>query len=90
MAKNVYEARSKGVHTSLVLTSRKLYFLFNGIKSYYFSVQKKEDSILFSDYGFGHHIKLCQCGVCAIVRDVWDYYNILAYYNPGTHLMKLR
>jgi len=85
----VCEARAKGVRTTLALTGRKLYSLFKEIKSYCFGVQRKGSAIIFSGRGFGHHIGLCQWGARAMVRDGWDYRNILTYYYPGTKLMKL-
>lgn len=84
----VQEAVFHGLPQS-VLTGKKLYSLLPGIKSFCFSVKKKQEKIVFNGRGYGHHLGLCQWGAREMVRDGWDYKRILQFYYPNTEFMRL-
>ncbi len=63
--------------------------MFKEIKSFCFNIKKKSGKIIFNGRGFGHHLGLCQWGAREMVRDGWDYKQILAFYYPSTNFMRL-
>lgn len=71
------------------ISGQQLYSALKDIKSFCYSVDKKAEKIIFSGYGFGHHIGICQWGAREMVRDGWPYKRILEFYYPGTTLAKL-
>ena len=56
------------------------------VKSLSFTITKKGN---FKGIGYGHQIGLCQWGAREMVRDGWDYQQILCFYYPGTSFMRL-
>lgn len=75
----------------LPISGKKIYSLLkNQIKSFFYSVSKKENTIIFNGRGYGHHLGLCQWGAREMVRDGWDYKEILTFYYPGTTFMQLK
>ena len=68
---------------------KQLYSALRNVKSFYFSMNKKIDKIVFRGKGYGHHIGLCQWGAREMVRQGWDYKSILQFYYPGTTYMQL-
>ena len=73
----------------IVLNGKKFYALIKDIKSFYYTVQKKKNTVIFSGRGYGHHLGICQWGAREMVRDGWTYKRILDFYYPGTKLQKL-
>ena len=74
-----------------VVPGNKVYSNLKEIKSFCFSITKKEkDKFIFNGKGFGHHVGLCQWGAREMVRQGWGYRNILQYYYPGTTFMVLK
>jgi len=74
----------KSGKNSVNLTGKKLYSLLSGVKSFCFTVVKKENSVVFKGRGYGHHIGLCQWGAREMVRAGKTYKEILKFYYPGT------
>jgi len=85
----VSEVTFRGAKKWKKLSGKKVYSLLKEIKSFCFSVRKKGDKITFKGRGFGHHLGLCQWGAREMVRDGWDYKQILQFYYPDTRLMYL-
>lgn len=86
----VQELIIKGATHHHHISGKKIYSLFNKqIKSLSFSVEKKGETIIFNGRGLGHQIGLCQWGAREMVRLNFDYKSILAFYYPGTQLMRL-
>lgn len=86
----VHEVTIKGIAHNHHISGKKIYSLFNKkVKSFYFTVEKKGDSIIFKGRGQGHHLGLCQWGAREMVRDGIGYKSVLAFYYPGTQLMRL-
>jgi stage II sporulation protein D len=72
------------------LTGKKVYSLLNkDVRSFCYTVQKNGDTITFKGRGYGHHLGVCQWGAKEMVADGWDYESVLAFYYPGTKLMRL-
>ena len=59
------------------------------IKSTNFEVRIAGDTAVFTGVGYGHGVGLCQWGAKQRASDGFDYREILAYYYPGTKLVKL-
>lgn len=85
----VHEVALKGLKQLVTVTGKKLYSMLEEVKSFYFSIYKKSGKIIFKGRGFGHHLGLCQWGAREMVRDGWDYKQILQFYYPGTCFMRL-
>jgi len=56
--------------------------IFN-LKSTNFTVEKKEEKIIFKVKGFGHGVGLSQCGADVLAKKGYSYKDILAYYYKG-------
>ena len=86
----VKEVLLKGATHNHGISGKKIYSLFSKkVKSLSFTVEKKGDTIIFKGNGLGHQIGLCQWGAREMVRLGFDYKSILAFYYPGTQLMRL-
>jgi stage II sporulation protein D len=83
------EVRVKGSKEMQIISGKELYSLLKEVKSFYFDVSKKADTIIFLGRGFGHHLGLCQWGARQMVREGWDYKSIVRFYYPGTYFMHL-
>lgn len=73
----------------VALSGRTLYRACSDLRSLCFWVRKEGDAIVFDGYGFGHHLGLCQWGTREMVRQGWDYKNILKFFYPSVSFMKL-
>lgn len=73
----------------LILTGQQVYSLLKEVKSFSFKIYRKGDDIFFEGNGLGHHLGLCQWGARQMVRDGFDYKQILQFYYPQTTFMKL-
>lgn len=72
------------------LPGKKAYSLLGkDIRSFCYTVRKQGNNIIFKGRGLGHHIGLCQWGAKAMVDDGYDHASVLAFYYPGTKLMRL-
>ncbi len=85
----VSEVMLKGMKKWVKLSGKKFYSLLKDVKSFCFNIRKKGNNIIVKGRGFGHHLGLCQWGAREMVRDGWDYKQILQFYYPGTRLMCL-
>lgn len=85
----VNELLCKGSRFNKNISGKKIYSLFDEIKSYCFTVDRKGNKVIITGRGRGHHIGLCQWGARHMVEDSWDYKGILNYYYPGTQLARL-
>ena len=83
------EVRVKGSQDTQIISGKELYSLLKEVKSFYFDVTRKADTIVFLGRGFGHHLGLCQWGARQMVREGWDYKSIVRFYYPGTYFMHL-
>jgi len=71
------------------VTARQMNKLFKGVKSYCFSIFKKGKTITVAGKGYGHHLGMCQWGAREMVRQGWNYKEILQFYYPGTYFMQV-
>jgi len=74
---------------SFYISGKKMYSLFSSIKSFSYVIKKKGRNYSFQGKGYGHHMGLCQWGSLGMVKDNWNYKQILQFYYPGTEFMKL-
>lgn len=81
--------RLRGPKVHVTFSGKKLYSMLKDVKSFYFDIEKKSDTIIFTGRGFGHHLGLCQWGARQMVRDGWGYKSILRFYYPGVYFMQL-
>ncbi len=79
---------SDGKHT-FIMTGKKLYSLGCSIKSCCFTVHKEGNNITFKGRGVGHQIGLCQRGAHEMVKDGFDYREVLLFYYPGVSFAHL-
>ena len=63
---------------------------YSVIKSTNFSVRMRGDELLFSGFGNGHGVGLCQWGSKERAGDGFNYREILSYYYPGVRIEKLQ
>lgn len=85
----VQEAQLKGLNRVATVSGKKLYSLLKEVKSFCFSVSKEKEKIIVKGRGFGHHLGMCQWGAREMVRDGWNYKQILEFYYPNTVFMRL-
>ncbi|MFC1842822.1 SpoIID/LytB domain-containing protein [Candidatus Dependentiae bacterium] len=86
----VKEIKVKCARRMYKITGEKLYSLLKEVKSFCFSLKKRGGAITITGKGYGHHIGLCQWGARQMVRELFDYKQILSFYYPGTSLVRLQ
>lgn len=67
-----------------------LYRLFKEIKSFCFTLTKAGQDIIVAGKGYGHHLGVCQWGAKQMVAEGWNYRDILKFYFPNTHFMRIK
>lgn len=77
-----------GASRTIRLTGDKLYKELKKIKSFCYDFKKKGNSLVVSGRGYGHHMGICQWGAREMVRQNFDYKQILDFYYPGSVLAK--
>lgn len=60
-----------------------------GLKSSFFSVVPKGDSLIFRGRGYGHGVGLCQEGAMQMAARGYDYRHIIAFYFTGVKIGKI-
>ncbi|MFH1394991.1 MAG: SpoIID/LytB domain-containing protein [Candidatus Omnitrophota bacterium] len=60
------------------------------LKSGNFNVKKYPFFYLFSGYGWGHGVGMCQWGGFSMSLRRWKYEKIVKYYYPGTEIINMR
>lgn len=81
---------------------RSIYFIDKGLKiplkiirsdwqlkSTYFSIQQRSDSVIFAGKGYGHGVGLCQEGAMRMSKLGYSYKDILHFYYKDVHLVDL-
>ena len=86
--KNVLIVSSRG-ETALTGDQFRKAIGYGVIKSTNFTLRATKGEVVFSGFGNGHGVGLCQWGAKQRALDGFDYAEILAYYYPGTELRKL-
>jgi len=71
------------------ISGDKLYTFLKKVKSFCFNIKRSGKTITMNGHGYGHHIGLCQWGARQMVRELFDYKQILAFYYPGTSFVRL-
>jgi len=59
------------------------------LKSTFFSIEQRSDSVIFKGRGYGHGVGLCQEGAMRMTRVGYSYKDILLFYFKGVHLVDL-
>ncbi|MCU0457024.1 MAG: SpoIID/LytB domain-containing protein [Bacteroidales bacterium] len=59
------------------------------LRSTFFSVAVKGDSVLFSGRGYGHGVGLCQEGAMTMASRGYDYHQIIGFYYTGVKIIRL-
>lgn len=70
------------------LTGETIRKTFN-LKSTFFTLKIKSDSVEINGYGWGHGIGLCQYGALQMARQKISYKNILKHYYTGIKIVKI-
>ena len=60
------------------------------LKSLAMNIKKEKNTLVFSGFGYGHNIGLCQLGARTLVDKGWNYKKILDFYYPQTLLRTLK
>jgi stage II sporulation protein D len=60
-----------------------------GLRSTFFSVVPKGDSLIFRGKGYGHGVGLCQEGAMEMAAEGFDYRHIINYYFTGVKIGKI-
>lgn len=84
----VREVALKGAKGSVWVSGKKVYSKLKDVKSFCFTVQKRNDDIIFTGRGYGHHLGLCQWGAREMVRQGNDHRTVLQFYYPGTNFVR--
>ncbi|MGE4168157.1 MAG: SpoIID/LytB domain-containing protein [Candidatus Babeliales bacterium] len=80
----------RGNNAVITFTGKQFYSLLTKIKSYCYTIEKKDDTIIFDGKGYGHHLGICQWGARRMIDEGWTYASILHFYYPGSMLMELK
>lgn len=72
------------------LTGARFKALLKNVPSPCFTIKRSGRNITLSGRGHGHLVGLCQRGAYQLVLKGWSYKNVLKYYYPKTHFMKLQ
>ncbi|MGQ0829987.1 MAG: SpoIID/LytB domain-containing protein [Bacteroidota bacterium] len=59
------------------------------LKSTYFSVEQRGDSVVFNGRGYGHAVGLCQEGAMRMAKLKYSYKDILNFYYKDVHLVDI-
>lgn len=63
--------------------------LLKNIKSLFYSIEKQGDKIIVKGKGYGHHLGLCQWGAREMVKQGWEYDEILDFFYPGVSFQRI-
>jgi stage II sporulation protein D len=74
----------------ITVDGRKFYALFKETKSFCFTIENNQQTIIINGKGYGHHLGLCQWGSREMVRKGFNYTQILDFFYPGATFMKVR
>lgn len=85
----VQQVTIKGRHGHVTIPGHTLRALFPKLKSLCFSIYRSGDTYTIKGHGQGHNRGLCQWGAREMVRQGYEYEEILAFYYPKTVLTKL-
>ena len=88
-AKLVKKVMIQGKGKKYYLSGKKMYSLFSEIKSFCFTIKRRNKHFLFHGRGYGHHMGLCQWGARKMVDANWNYHSILKFYYPGIEFVQL-
>ncbi len=61
----------------------------NTIRSTNFHITREGDKVVFSGYGWGHGVGLCQYGALGVAKKGYSYRRILEFYYPGAEVVKI-
>lgn len=84
----VREVSFKTDRGTITISGKKMYALFK-LRSFCYTIAKKDQKIVIKGRGYGHHKGLCQWGAREMVNQGWDYKSILQFYYPGVSFMRL-
>lgn len=59
------------------------------IKSTNFNISQRNDQFVFTGYGWGHGVGLCQWGAAEMARQGYTAQQILRFYYPGSRITKM-
>jgi stage II sporulation protein D len=60
------------------------------LRSTWFSVMVKEDSVILNGRGYGHGVGLCQEGAMTMAEKGFDYKQIVSYYYKGVIISDIK
>ncbi|HEY1039523.1 MAG TPA: SpoIID/LytB domain-containing protein [Bacteroidia bacterium] len=60
------------------------------LKSTFFSLEQKGDTVLFKGKGFGHGIGMCQEGAMRMTKIGYKYKDVLNFYYKNVHIINLK
>ncbi len=61
----------------------------DNIKSTLFSIENKNNAVIFTGRGYGHGFGMCQASCLVMAEKGWDFKKILLYFYPGVTITKI-
>ncbi|HBL98579.1 TPA: hypothetical protein DDZ86_02960 [Candidatus Dependentiae bacterium] len=86
----VREVQVKTNSAWIALSGQKIYSLLKDIKSLCFSLKRDGNKIIATGHGCGHHLGLCQWGAREMVRQGWNYKEVLEFFYPGISFTSIK
>lgn len=84
-AKSQKKNKGQKIHFVASLFSKAL----KKLKSLMYSIEQKGEKVIFKGQGYGHHMGLCQWGTRELVKQGWEWDEILSFYYPGIDFNRL-
>ncbi len=72
-----------------ILSGKEFYSLIKKVKSFCYDIEQRLGRIHIKGKGYGHHLGICQWGARKMVDCGYSFKNILSFYYPETHFMRL-
>ena len=82
--------RVKASHRWFSISASKFKSYFKELRSLAFDFKRTGRLLLIRGRGHGHHIGLCQWGALFLIKQGWNYKNVLRFYYPKATFMKLK
>ena len=73
-----------------IFKGKKIYSIFKEVKSFCFSISKKENKVRLAGQGYGHHLGVCQWGARQMIKEGWNANKILKFFFPGINFMQIK
>ena len=76
-------------HKTHTISGKEFYSLIKKVKSFCYDIERRLKTVYIKGKGYGHHLGICQWGARKMVDHGFSFKNILSFYYPKTHFMRL-